>query len=1292
MESSIIIETNQAMAVKNHLIDYGTAISQDTNGLQISNSKWKTKLPRSIPLEVGDTIQYESSMIKSRGVSDSGIELIGRSNGNAELVDNKIKFETGYYINNNWLNNLMLPRGLATLREHSSLLPDSSPSTQSIRNHEFLDEYYTYNVCLNKVLSPGTPVYSNFQSIWWKDYGGPDITSHTKWEKNGTPFLSIPANQKSKLNSAGTEMDFGFSNANPTATNNMLHYVPDDTRLYIGPSDWLGPYNNGYTTEFQQTIPGTYTKIFDIITTEAEIEAKLGFNSPIVIGKNITESLSNPNLDDNVFVIPKIIDYRNDLTVNTGLLSLKNYFNTENSLQVIDETCKCLPTSFGKMLYDVQNGVDGANFSINDDILTATGKPLASQQQRIKYFWNSIASGDYKRTRASSNLYSNLINSKNIGGMILAGIAEDFSNICAYTGDVKPETNWTISGVTPESSPGYPEHGPYNFGEQIVIQDDLTPISVAYTSADIAKSTNRLLVKSFVETDYATLATPTTSDRYLNLNKNTVIFTNLVANSNNFIMLKKVIEDLEKPSENTINIDYENQDFLDSLYFTFELGNLDDQLSTSVYNIKNTLTSTKSYTYPRVEKGIPIPVSLSNVNIITSNAYPISVRPTNIPTGYFDNLVQGFYRLPLMAGLFCDESNIKIHTEGTGAAKRVITQLEDLRSNHMYGFDFYSRYNENRIPKSGNLILPNASTNITSLNFNFKDKDGKYFDDSQIKSLGLGIVVAFKRVNVVGQPGTFADVPFIGFVCREQITSKDKYTIPLPSVGEFFGIPRALGNNSLSYTASWERKAKYDNRSTCLVEAKVINGGNWDGDASPTPIIAKIEGDSWDIEPTVALDVFVKKYDPGSTPFKYYQVIKNITITNNGSHLNGNPSIVFYRNAADITAEKPIKRSQWEVYPDIELILGAFKNSYDQGTIENNQPNFPYIMCGANAITCQFDETQSRMGFSKFHTLMKEGQNTNGLQRYYDGSMFFNTDAPIITPDTQSSNDVIKINVRKTYSNSCRSGFTEAIPESNPEKQIFPISNNAIRSKGILSAISGIGLLNIYVGKKDGGWLKVNSANKFTYENTLLDKLGFNINQLLPKFGNQNTFFNRGLHNKYVLSLNNSLNMYTDMVSPFTTNALVSSDLNQSINTNNINYLMGSLDGNNLLEKSLIQTSDSLIALNLPSKFSYTHLLIFSNVIPKYNYIGSSAINNIPCIGSIGRSYEIGDVIYGVTPGIPYIVDKNYILSEIDIDLRTEIGQDAPIDSGSTVIIKITKRKPIPQIETPSQKKDNKSA
>ena len=123
---------------------------------------------------------------------------------------------------------------------------------------------------------------------------------------------------------------------------------------------------------------------------------------------------------------------------------------------------------------------------------------------------------------------------------------------------------------------------------------------------------------------------------------------------------------------------------------------------------------------------------------------------------------------------------------------------------------------------------------------------------------------------------------------------------------------------------------------------------------------------------------------------------------------------------------------------------------------------------------------------------------------------------------------------------------------------------------------------------------------------------------------------------------------------------------------------MGSIDGNNLLEKSVPQESDALIGLNLPQKFSYSHLLVYSNIIPKYNYIAAEQINKTPCIASIGRSYEVGDVLYGNAPGIPYIVDKSYILTDVDVDLRTELGLPAPIDSGSTIVFKIDKKKHIP--------------
>ena len=1828
MEKQIIIESNQEIAKRNYYVDYGKVINDDVNNDEFSNSKWKTKLPTGIPLDVGDSIQYYSSMIRSKGLSDQGVELIGTADSNEDLVDNKGKMELGYYIGNNWLNNLMLPKSIATLRDYTEKIAETSAS---MRNFDFVNTYNTYNIpeknnsnaivalvgggsnnpnvnisgnaanlsfasdgllrssgpeefytnyngSLTAPLPVGfLPMKLNYQfthnqiihsyriwprtgntqvpkswflygaenltdlnnghftelhsvsfsnasewnapsswsvsgqqpaanflnlsnefvintthtsfkffqlkitetfanpafcgisefalygttpddqfdkipNVFFSDYGGPSIETQTEWEKNGPSNLNITADE---LNTSS----FIYSNANPTATGNLCNYVPDDKRLYVGASDWAGPYQNGWNGYHNVAYTKSYTKLFDIVKSEAEIETNLGFNSPVVIGQKITESLNDPNFDDNVFVKPKIIDFKYDLVDDLGIINYKNYFKTYETTQVIDETCKSIPTSFGKMLYDINDGTD--NFAINQIVKDKTGGNLATIEQRNRYMWNSIASGDFKRTRAMSKLYQNLYLSKNSVSM-QSMTHELLKNVSIYTGGINPSTNW--NNVITNSA--YPTSNPYNLGEQICIFDDLTNFSLPFTNNDKTDLANRVLFRDFTanargyeskenilagagvgihsttfalywssshstaysgtklvdnviysttssgggigwvndnadgttggsgslptnsgqnylrvinsigrqevlykfysnkivnriilfpiyddtlknrnikkyeirgttfstyknddpttytllhthigdddlnkeyptipqlkaltsttntasgninlgkkinfenttpfetyviymtenygaltymgtneivlvnienESEYKTpkvnedviiggggastsfynvdasselstakkinavdniinngvdstfwatangsalpstfsfeypnavkvnkyaifprynplsrtqnikswqlraatsksaynnnnyvvldsrslnadinlawpnmnsiqnlhpnskasdnmnLATTFTianpdkykfyllnitanfgsnvysslnefilisneTDRYLNLQNNNVIVTNLIANEMNFNMLKSVmIDELEKPSSNDINIDYANQEFLDSLYFSLELGNLDDKFSDSIYNILNSVNN-KQYTEKRVEAGIPVPVALSSVNNVASHLYPLNTRPADIPTGYLKT--KGLYRLPLYAGLFADRDNIKNHTEGTGNNSKFITQIEKYRDNKMYEIDFYSRYNENRTPKSNNLTLPDPTTNFgVDLKFDFKDMVGNYYDDTKIKELGLGCVVVYKHIeNTITDDSI--NIPFIAFVCRNQISNLNKYKIPLCNEGEFLGIPRSLQNNSLSYTQSWQRKVHYDDRGVVLTAINVEIVGEYVASNS-NKITATLQGTDGIVTPTCSLDVDVLQV--GAV---FLQRILKITITNNGSHLKTPPYVQFTH---DSTA---LKTSDFAVAPKLSVVLGDYKNSYDAGTLVNSQPNYPYIMCGANDIACSFDDTQSRMAFSKLHTMMKEGQETNNLQRYYDASMVFNTEQPIITPDAQSANDVIKMNVRKTYCNSSRAGFTEGIPKIDPNNQIIPISNNAIRSQGVLSAISGVGILKLYTAKKDGSYLEINNFNSYTFKGTLFDKIGFNINQLVAKFGKQNTFFNRGKHNKYIDTKNKALLMYENSVSPLTTNALISSSLNQSINTNNINYLMGSLDGNNLLEKSVSQIPDSLIAENLPQKFSYSHILVNSNIIPKYNYIAGQSINNVSCIASINRSYEVGDWIYGNQPGIEYMVDKKYILTDIDIDLKTETGLDAPIDSGSTIVIKINKRKPIPQ-------------
>ena len=1278
METSIIIESNQQLAKKNHLIDYGTAILDDNNNQTFSNNKWRTKLPQGITLDVGDTIQYNSSMIKSKGLSDQGVELIGQANANTELVDNEAKIETGYYISNNWQNNLMLPKGLASLKDIP--LPFDTKQIVTIdstfRNFDFINTYNEYNV---PYYNTSTSAYVNIPSVWYSDYGGPSLYSQDDWFKNGPESLSIEANDLTRKNTAGTSYLYNFINTNPTSTGNLCNYVPDNQRLYLGPTDWLGPYQNGWDGYHNDNFPidVPYSRLFDIIKTEAEIKTNTGFNSPIVIGQKITESLNDPELDSNTFVKPQLIEYRNDLYEESTLTNYKNYFRTLSTTQVIDETCKTIPTSFGKRLYNINNGID--NFALNDTVKAKTGGTLADLQTRSRYMWNTVSTGDFKRTRAMSNLYKNLNLSKNAITIQTA----DFNTVCIFSGNINPsDVFWPTKII--ENDPAYPTSAPFQLGEQIVLHQDLIGFTTDFTATTSSELKSRIIFRDFTAnaTGYNTgfkkptiSATPGASDKYLNLDPPTadtykVIMTNLIGNDLNFNMLKSVINDLEKPSSNTIDIDYTNQDFLDSLYFSFEMGNLDDKFSDSIFNIINTtnnptgtsLTNTGVFEYnlPRVDKGIPLPVCLACPSSVGSEYHPVTYTPTNstvIRQGYLE--LEKVWRLPIFAGLFADENQIASHTElyGSPAVKKYITVIEEYRDNKMYEFDFFSRYNTKRNNTSGKLVFP-QSENLT--NFSLINEHGNYFDDSKIKELGLGCIVAYKDV------GDTTFVPFIGFVCREQISSKDKYYIPYPCIGEFFGIPRSLQNNSLSYTNTWERKVKYDTDGDVLVDVKLTRYGEYNKTAHPQDLqIEFINSGAIGTAPRGRVIV-----DKTGTQ----RIVKGIEITDSGKNLIG----LTYKWIAGTS--NPIPNADWVggVPPAITLTLGNWKNSYKAGPKENEQSNYPFIMVGGNDITCKFDETQSRMNFSKLHTLMKQGQQSNNLARYYDANFAFNTENPTILPDTNSGNDVFKLNMRKFYCNSTRAGFTEGVPLDEPSRQIIPIQNDFIKSKGIASSISGIGILNIYNKRKNGEWLKVNINNINTYENTLFDKLGFNMKQLLPIFGKQNNFFNRGTHNKYVNTNNQSVLLLDSAVKPLTTNTFISGTTNQSVNTNNFNFLMASLDADNILEKNVDQVSDSLIAEKLPVKFSYSHILIFSSIIPKYNYIAAQAINKIPCIGSINRSYEIGDIIYGNEAGIPYVVDKKYVLTEIDIDLKTELGEDALIDSGSTIVIRINKRKPIP--------------
>ena len=221
---------------------------------------------------------------------------------------------------------------------------------------------------------------------------------------------------------------------------------------------------------------------------------------------------------------------------------------------------------------------------------------------------------------------------------------------------------------------------------------------------------------------------------------------------------------------------------------------------------------------------------------------------------------------------------------------------------------------------------------------------------------------------------------------------------------------------------------------------------------------------------------------------------------------------------------------------------------------------------------------------------MRNGQEANNLTQYFNANQVSQPSA-----DPESSTLVMKANRTALEINSYRKGLV-----SNGLATPNAIFNPYIRQNGLASSISGVGLLKLWAKNiNNSNWTELTSLNDYNYSGTLFQKLGFNIRQLLPLYGNQNRIFDRAGHNTYTNLTDTAYNSFINQVKPFTTDGYTSASLNPSMNTNNYNFLMGGLGFNNILEKQLPQVSNSLIANNLPQKFSFSHYLIYSNIIPK---------------------------------------------------------------------------------------------
>lgn len=383
--------------------------------------------------------------------------------------------------------------------------------------------------------------------------------------------------------------------------------------------------------------------------------------------------------------------------------------------------------------------------------------------------------------------------------------------------------------------------------------------------------------------------------------------------------------------------------------------------------------------------------------------------------------------------------------------------------------------------------------------------------------------------------------------------------------------------------------------------------------------------------------------------------------------------------------------------------LKDFNNNFNEADPLHYSQN---IMVGSENVNFSFDTDLARISLKEMNTAMQQGQNLSDRLRYEDYRSVPDG-ADIEKKDSEANTQVVKINPRKYSVNSSKYGSSFDYLDNNrisfhypfncgkilpqdpqiPVKTLFYLANQ--QGEGIFSSQTGIGLLNLYVGKQDGTYQKLTLDNKYEYKNTLFDKLGFKLDQLINKYGNQNSYFNRHNQNLYIDNNKNALNKYNSLTSPLTNNAYIDGTLNTTLDSASIwNFPIGKLGltGTETVNSSYLP--DELIAENKPSKYDYSHILLYSDIVPKYDYIGTNQSLAIPCIAHLDRQYETGDFQFGEAGTFRYIIDFPMTLSEINVDLRLADGRPAPIDENSTIIFRIDKRRPAPlQLITQTSKK-----
>eukprot|EP00918_Siedleckia_nematoides_P078450 GHVU01171663.1.p1 GENE.GHVU01171663.1~~GHVU01171663.1.p1 ORF type:complete len:950 (+),score=35.63 GHVU01171663.1:96-2945(+) len=327
-----------------------------------------------------------------------------------------------------------------------------------------------------------------------------------------------------------------------------------------------------------------------------------------------------------------------------------------------------------------------------------------------------------------------------------------------------------------------------------------------------------------------------------------------------------------------------------------------------------------------------------------------------------------------------------------------------------------------------------------------------------------------------------------------------------------------------------------------------------------------------------------------------------------------------------------------------KLIGDQYDKTYPEGSVDYNCSTYLYrsfIYAGADNPEISFDSTLNRFSISNLHKNMTPGSGSYQLN--------------LSTTNDQATVSSIGLN----FNNSM-------ITRADNNQSVLTFIDTV--SRDVISSQSGIGILDWQIEQTRTGDPYNLTADNF--DKCLLQKLGFtfdNVNSALGKPNNEYSSPN-------IKSANTDELKYRNYVYPLTTNGQINASALQAFILNAEGQQMSDL-GCIPEYKQVLTNQDSaeIIADNLPVKLSYPNYVILSDIIPNLSYYGSkNGKQRLSALGYANLSFSTGGYIYGNEP-FSYIVEKDSVVSEINILIRRPDGTSPILDNKSVVVIRINR-------------------